>query len=273
MIREHAQRSFVALRLRSDTNEELALSFDLSGLPATVIVSPAREVVALRQGYLSPEELADFLQQALDRREARKSYNRRLALGNTSEQGVKPPAKRIQDQGKSKNSGIKTESNVALLGFCPVSLVSDRRLIEGQIEYTVTHEGRLYRFANMLTFNLFRRDPERYVPVNDGDCPVTQVDRGTRQPGNPKFGVLYEGRLYLCASDAERKRFFAQPDRYASVDVAEQGNCPHCLAQDGIRVPGDPRYDLSREGRRYWFPDPSHREAFVAATETSNSRR
>ena len=33
---EHAQRSFVPLKLRSDVHEQLALGFNLSGLPATV---------------------------------------------------------------------------------------------------------------------------------------------------------------------------------------------------------------------------------------------
>ena len=125
----------------------------------------------------------------------------------------------------------------------------------------------------MLTFNLFRRDPERFVPVNNGNCPVTQVELGKRQPGNPKFGVLYQGRLYLCATDADRKQFFSSPDRYAAVDVAEQGLCPHCLAESGERIPGDPRYDLTRDGRRYWFPDPTHREAFLSASAESASRR
>src|SRR4051812_4289437 len=36
-IRGHARQSFIPLKLRSDTHEELALGFDLSGLPATVI--------------------------------------------------------------------------------------------------------------------------------------------------------------------------------------------------------------------------------------------
>jgi YHS domain-containing protein len=272
-IREHAQRSYVALKLRSDTNEELALSFNLTGLPATVIVSPAREVLAVRQGYLGPGDLAELLRNALERRQARRDSDRQLALGKTSGGDSSASANGRGAEGKSEHTAIKTETEAALSGYCPVSLVADRRLIQGQVEYTVTHEGRLYRFANMLTFNLFRRDPERYVPVNNGDCPVTQVDRGIRQPGNPKFGMLYEGRLYLCASDADRKHFFEQPARYASVDVVEQGNCPHCLAQEGIRVPGDPKYDLSREGRRYWFPDPSHREAFLAAIEASAARR
>src|SRR5262245_53941479 len=55
-IREHAQRSFVPVKLRSDVNEELALGFSLSGLPASVIVAPSRDVIAVHQGYLDARE-------------------------------------------------------------------------------------------------------------------------------------------------------------------------------------------------------------------------
>jgi hypothetical protein len=55
------------------------------------------------------------------------------------------------------------------------------------------------------------------------------------------------------------------PERYAMVDVAEQGFCPHCLGESGLLVRGDPKYGVTREGQRYWFPDPNHREAFLAA--------
>ena len=98
-------------------------------------------------------------------------------------------------------------------GYCPVSLVSDKRLVQGQTEYTVTHEGRLYRFANLVTFNLFRRDPERYVPVNNGNCPVCRSSEESVQPGDPRYGALYQGRLFLCATDADRQRFLAEPGR------------------------------------------------------------
>ena len=101
-----------------------------------------------------------------------------------------------------------------------------------------------------MTFNLFNKDPQRYVPVNNGNCPVAQLDRRATQPGDPRYGVLYQGRLFLCASDADRKRFLQEPVRYAAIDVAENGFCPHCLAENGLLVRGDPRYDLSREGRR-----------------------
>ncbi len=54
---DHSQRSFVPLKLRSDVHERLALDFNLSGLPATVLIAPTREVIAIRQGYLGPDEL------------------------------------------------------------------------------------------------------------------------------------------------------------------------------------------------------------------------
>jgi YHS domain-containing protein len=252
-------------------NEELALGFDLSGLPATVIVAPSRQVVAVRQGYLGPDELRDFLQDALSRHDARQETSRRLELAKEDQPGkAGSPG---SAEGARPSTKVKTETQVALSGYCPVSLVSDKKLVQGQEEYTVAHEGRLYRFASMLTFNLFRRDPERFIPVNNGNCPVTQVELGTQKLGNPRFGVLYQGRLFLCATDANRQRFLSEPSRYAAVDVAEQGLCPHCLAQDGIRVPGDPRFDLSLEGRRFWFPDPSHRDAFLSASASSAPRR
>ncbi len=49
------------------------------------------------------------------------------------------------------------------------------------------------------------------------------------------------------------------------VDVAEEGFCMHCIRDSGLLVRGDPRHEVTRDGRRYWFPDVSHRDAFLAA--------
>ena len=266
-IRGHARRSFVPVKLRADVNEELALHFELSGLPATVIVAPSREVLAVRQGYLGPGDLDVLLADSISRHGAGTTLA--SAKDGKNDALRHEGTKAAESLAKAKT---KSETQVALSGYCPVSLVSDKRLVQGQSEYTVTHEGRLYRFANLVTFNLFRGDPDRYVPVNQGNCPVSQLDRGTAKPGDPRFGVLFQNRLFLCASDTDRTRFLEQPARYAAIDVAEQGFCPHCITETGVLVRGDPRIELSREGRRYWFPDPSHREAFVASS-TSATRR
>jgi YHS domain-containing protein len=263
---EHAQRSFVPLKLRSDVHERLALGFNLSGLPATVLVAPTREIVAIRQGYLGPDELEQVL------REAVTSWQGRAAAAKGGKTTANP-AKRYgsdQVQVKADSPRPKEETKLALSGYCPVSLVSDRKLVAGQTEHTVQHEGHTYRFANAVLIDRFRKEPERYIPANGGECPVTEVDRGQARPGDPRWGVLYQGRLYLCASDEARRRFLGEPARYVLVDVAEQGFCVHCLGETGLLVRGDPRVAITRDGLRYWFPDPTHRAAFLAAIPRSS---
>jgi YHS domain-containing protein len=259
---QHSRESYVPLKLRSDLHEQLALSFNLSALPATVIVAPSHEVVAIRQGYLGPLDLDSLLREVLADRRRPEGTDITAASASGSRSRPKPGP-----------TGPKSEAQLALSGYCPVSLISNRRLVPGQTEYTIQHEGRVYRFANLVMSNLFRHDPDRYIPVNNGHCPVTQVERGAVQPGNPKWGVLYQGRLFLCATEAARRRFLRDPERYAMVDVAEQGFCPHCLDQSGLLVRGNPKYGITREGRRFWFPDPSHRETFLRTTATTATRR
>src|SRR4051794_18186910 len=120
-IRAHAERSFVPLKLRADANEELALSFGVSGLPATVVVAPSREVFLVRQGYLGPDELGDLLREATARHTTEQQRSRQIASAKSAERAEEG------SQPKSKtNTKTKTETHIALSGYCPVSLVSDR---------------------------------------------------------------------------------------------------------------------------------------------------
>ena len=144
-----------------------------------------------------------------------------------------------------------------------MSLVRDRKLRLGQADFSVEHDGRFYRFVDQALADEFRKKRERFIPRNDGACPVSDVDLGRKLPGNPKFGVIYQDRIFLCASAEARRKFIQSPDRYAAVDVAERGYCPHCIRTSGLLVLGSPRHEVSHDGRRYWFPDSSHRDAFL----------
>lgn len=256
-IRERARARFVPVKLQSDVNEELALSLGLSGLPASVIIDPSRRVLATHQGYLGPEELAGFLDGAVAA----------IATERQGELVAEHPAESPQPQ--------PTEGGdpVALSGFCPVSLASANQIVAGRDEFALKRDGRIYKFVDQAALDAFRRDPDRFLPVNDGNCPVGRLDRGETIAGDPRWGVVYRDRLYLCASEADQLQFMSGPDRYAAVDVEHGGCCPHCLAMSGTLVQGDPRWDLSREGRRYWFPNPDHRRAFLAAAPGSTVHR
>ena len=166
-IVQHTRESFVPLKLRSDVHEQLALTFNLSALPATIIVAPNREVVAIHQGYLGPAEFDAFLRDCLARRP-----------GTAADTRSTPKPAAACSQTPPIDAGPKNETELALSGYCAVSLICDRKLVPGQTEYTVRHEGRIYRFASLLMSDRFRSEPERYLPVNDGACPVAERERG-----------------------------------------------------------------------------------------------
>jgi YHS domain-containing protein len=251
---QHARQSFVPLKLRSDVHEQLALSFNLSGLPATIIVAPNREVVASHQGYLGPDEFNAFLRDSLERYPGKLFHPAASRDHADSALATKPESEQTD-----------TSERLALAGFCAVSLVRDRKLVSGHSEHTVRHDGLTYRFASAAIKDIFREKPDRYLPLNNGACPVAQLDRGEARAGDPRWGILYNDHLFLCASEEDRRRFVTEPDRYAMVDVALQGCCIHCIRDAGVLVRGDPRHEVARDGRRYWFPDINHRDAFLAS--------
>jgi YHS domain-containing protein len=255
-IVQHARDSFVPLKLRSDVHEQLAISFNLSGLPATIIVAPTREVLAVHQGYLGPGEFDVFLRESLSRHPGKPPYS-----GSSRDLAHSPgPA-------QPKSDTPDAVERLAMDGYCAVSLVRDRKLVAGRSEYAVRHDGLTYRFGSLAMKDMFREQPDRYVPLNRGACPVTQLDRGEARPGLPRWGILYNDHLVLCASEEARRRFLDGPDRYAMIDVAIQGFCIHCVRESGLLVRGDPRHEVAREGRRYWFPDISHRDAFLTSRQ------
>jgi hypothetical protein len=78
------------------------------------------------------------------------------------------------------------------------------------------HDGREYRFADPAKRYAFLADPDRFVPGNGGRCTVSQIEHGAVVAGDPHHGVLYRGRLYLCADRAAQRQFLREPQRYAA---------------------------------------------------------
>jgi len=233
----------VPVLLRSDVHEEVALRYGLTGLPATILVTPQGEVLAKHEGYLDAPTFHSYVLSALSR------------------SGLYRP-------GLEKEKPAADAPPVALAGYCPVSLVRDHRLVVGKKELDVEHDGRVYRFASDDSRERFRKQPERYSPVNGGRCPVHQVEEAGSQVGDPHCGVLYQGHLYVCADEPSRKLFLQNPERYAHVDVADRGFCPHCWTRDNLLVRGRPEHSLTRSGQRFFFPDDMHRAAFRAPLDT-----
>jgi YHS domain-containing protein len=213
-IVERAQQSFVAVKLRSDLSAELIAAFNLTAIPATVIVAPNRDVISVHQGYMGPQELDGVLREGQARLELKPAQEPPRA---GSEKATAAASDKTADEPLA-------EAAIAVSGYCAVSLVEERKLVKGRSEHAVVHEGRAYHFTSPAASERFRQQPARFIPWSGGTCPVTQLEQGLAKPGNPRWGVLYAGRLFLCASDQDRRRFVANPGRFADQQIARAGS-------------------------------------------------
>jgi YHS domain-containing protein/thioredoxin-related protein len=246
-----AHERFIPVKLRSDIHEDLVSGFGVSGLPSTIIVAPTGAVVARREGFTDPKAFQAFLNQSLER-------TGHVARSSKRSQPERPAAR------AEAAPAAKPAEEPALAGHCPVTLVVDKRLTLGQPDLSARYDGREYRFATASERDTFLNEPEPYLPANHGQCLVSQVDRSQSVAGDPRFGVLYDSRLYLCADESARAKFMKEPKRYANADVADKGFCPHCRAQNGQPVRGKPEYCLTHRDQCYFFPNAEHRQAFRA---------
>jgi protein disulfide-isomerase len=101
----------------------------------------------------------------------------------------------------------------------------------------------------------------------DGFCPVTMFHQKRWAPGDRRWGVIHEGRLYLFVSPEAKAAFFADPNRYAPV---LSGDDVVVFAESGQRFPGQVRigaqYAVTREQppRTYLFASEESFQKFNA---------
>ncbi|MFM7033713.1 MAG: thioredoxin family protein [Planctomycetia bacterium] len=112
---------------------------------------------------------------------------------------------------------------LGLEGYCPVTLAEKGSWAEGRAQWGARHRGRTYLFAGESQQRTFLADPDRYAPALSGDDPVIAFDSGKSVPGQRRYGVTYQSRMYLFSTPETRTAFSSDPQRYtARVAMAEQ---------------------------------------------------
>ena len=125
---------------------------------------------------------------------------------------------------------------VGLEGYCPVTLTERGVWVEGRAQWGVRHRGRTYLFASEAQQKSFLADPDRFAPSLSGDDPVLAFDAGKSTPGQRRYGVTYQSRMYLFSSTHTRDAFAANPQRYtAGAMVAENHTPADAAARSVVR--------------------------------------
>lgn len=116
---------------------------------------------------------------------------------------------------------------VGLEGYCPVTLVEKNVWVEGRPQWGARHRGRTYLFAGQAEQQAFLSAPDRYAPALSGDDPVLALDAGRQVPGQRRYGVTYQSRIYLFSSPETRHTFTITPEKYTGrVAIAENPQRP-----------------------------------------------
>lgn len=87
----------------------------------------------------------------------------------------------------------------------------------------------------------------------EGYCPVSLMERELWVPGDPRFAMEYQGKVYLLAGENQRQRFLANPLRYIP---AGGGADPVVAVEENRQVLGRTDYCAVYDGRLYLFSGP-----------------
>lgn len=93
----------------------------------------------------------------------------------------------------------------------------------------------------------------------EGYCVVTLLEQRKWQRSDPKYGAIHRGRTYLFASEAEQKKFLANPDGYSPM---LSGFDPVIFSQRGELVEGKRSYGLTYNKQIFLFADEASLQAF-----------
>ena len=88
------------------------------------------------------------------------------------------------------------EPRLALRGYDPVAYFTEKRAMLGDPQYQHEWDGATYRFASPKHLELFKADPDRYLPQYNNWC-AASVAKGVKVVGNPEYWIVVDGRLYL----------------------------------------------------------------------------
>lgn len=118
------------------------------------------------------------------------------------------------------------QPELAMQGFCPVTVIQEDKWVEGRPEFGVIHLGKLYLFASEDKMQSFLSDPVPFTPVlNEIDAVVFFEERRI-VPGKREWGLkdpIYN-RMFFFADEASMNHFYNQYERYtkAAIEVMDR---------------------------------------------------
>ena len=124
----------------------------------------------------------------------------------------------ILAENKTKLKKVRL-NNVILKGYDPVAYFNQGKAVMGNPSITSTYHGATYLFASREDKAEFDKSPAKFEPQYGGYCAYS-MSKGERHDIDPKAFHIYKGKLYVCETPEQMKKFSANID--ANVSKADQ---------------------------------------------------
>ena len=123
---------------------------------------------------------------------------------------------------------MNADSNdLAIKGFDPVAYFTQGKAVTGDINYTATHKGAIYRFSSEEHRNLFKTNPDKYAPQYGGYC-AFGVAMEKKFDTDPTAWKIIANKLYLNLNKNVQKKWAQDTQGYIAqsdsnwIDIRNQ---------------------------------------------------
>lgn len=239
------QKNYVAVKIHAGNNPSIAATFKVTRFPTDVILTtqgqalshsvspqdPARYVAMLTEQ--TPTATANMAIAAasapatMQTPPATSAAAPSLTAGYAMPQASGTPAtavssrtRPLQDAGNAPS--VSPELELAMDGYCAVTVIEEDRWVEGNPEFGVVHLGRLYLFSSKVEMDKFLSTPEPYTPMLNGIDVVRFFEERKIVPGNREWGLKDpdHNRMFFFADEAALNHFYNQHARYTDAAMA-----------------------------------------------------
>lgn len=122
---------------------------------------------------------------------------------------------------------LSDRNGVAVRGYDIVAYFTESKPVQGNPAISAVHEDATYHFSSQANLELFKADPERYLPAYGGYCAYA-VSKGGYAGIQPHLWAVHDGRLFLNFSDRTQRVFTGDLERLV---VRADANWPRIKAR------------------------------------------
>ncbi len=233
------EKNYVPVKVHAGKSPSIATTFKVTRFPTDVIVTTQGQALSHTVSPQAPNAYVAMLSQPLAAGQLASASSPaaqpQLAAGPTmnplaqpastpnANPPVTPVSSRTNNSLQSPQPSVKSPNvELALDGYCAVTVVEKDRWIEGDPKLGVIHLGQLYLFSSQEAMDKFLKNPEPYTPVLNGIDVVRFFEERKIVQGNREWGLKDpdHNRMFFFADEAAMNHFYEQHARYTDAALA-----------------------------------------------------